>query len=399
MDDETMNSKSKIFWTRGPVIIGAGPSGLAVSACLKQRGIPSLILEKESCIGSLWKLKTYDALQLHLPKKFCQLPYVKFPSEYPTYPTKQQFISYLEDYASHFSINPMLGQEVQWAKYEESKECWRVKTNEHEYRCRWLIVATGENAEPVMPRIPGVSEFRGTLLHTSAYKDGAPFRGRKALVVGCGNSGMETSLDLCKNGAKVSIVIRNKFHILPKQVLGNSTFALSMWLLKWFPVETVDWFLLLCSRLIIGDTNQSGIRRPEIGPLKLKISVGKTPVLDDGAFAKIKSGEIKVVNAIRKFTTSGVEFADGTLEDFDAVILATGYKNNTTSWLQEANFFHQKNGHRKSSLPNNWKGQKGVYSVGFTAQGLLGASMDAQKVAEDIAQHWNSTTEKYCLDG
>lgn len=66
--------------------------------------------------------------------------------------------------------------------------------------------------------------------------------------------------------------------------------------------------------------------------------------------------------------------------------------------LKEANFFHQKNGHRESSLPNNWKGQNGVYSVGFTAQGLLGASMDAHKVAEDIAQHWNSATEKYCLD-
>lgn len=213
MDDEAVNSKSKIFWTPGPVIVGAGPSGLAVSACLKQRGIPSLILEKESCIGSLWKQKTYDALKLHLPKKICQLPYVKFPSEYPIYPTQRQFITYLEDYASHFSINPLLGQEVQWAKYEERRRCWRVKTNEHEYRCRWLIVATGENAEPVVPRIPAVSEFKGTLLHTSAYKNGASFRRRKALVVGCGNSGMEISLDLCKNGANVFIVIRDKVNL------------------------------------------------------------------------------------------------------------------------------------------------------------------------------------------
>lgn len=67
-----------------------------------------------------------------------------------------------------------------------------------------------------------------------------------------------------------------------------------MWLLKWFPVHVVDKFLLLCSRLTLGDTNETGIGRPEIGPLAQKNSVGKTPVLDDGAFAKIKSGEIKV---------------------------------------------------------------------------------------------------------
>lgn len=86
-----------------------------------------------------------------------------------------------------------------------------------------------------------------------------------------------------------------QLHILPKQVLGKSTFALSMFLLKWFPVQVVDRFLLFCSRLVVGDTKRIGIERPKIGPLQLKISFGKTPVLDDGAFAKIKSGDIKVL--------------------------------------------------------------------------------------------------------
>lgn len=83
-------------------------------------------------------------------------------------------------------------------------------------------------------------------------------------------------------------------HILPKKILGRSSFAISVWLLKWFPVDVVDRFLLFCSRLVLGDTKQIGIQRPEMGPLQWKNSVGKTPVLDDGAFAKIKSGEIKV---------------------------------------------------------------------------------------------------------
>ncbi|KAH7566432.1 hypothetical protein ACOSP7_022913 [Xanthoceras sorbifolium] len=390
MQSEITKSRSNCLWIQGPVIIGAGPSGLAVAACLKQRGVPSLIIEKESCIGSLWKLKTYDRLQLHLPKKFCELPYIPFPPEYPKYPTKQQFISYLEAYASHFSIKPLLGQEVQQAKFNATTGCWWVRTSEYQFASPWLIIAAGENAEPVIPNIDEISKFTGRILHTNTYKDGAAYRGSKVLVVGCGNSGMEISLDLCNNGAQASIVVRDKLHILPKQVLGKSTFALSMSLLKWFPVTVVDRFLLFCSRLVIGDTNRIGIERPEIGPLQLKNSVGKTPVLDDGAFAKIKSGEIKVVRGIQKFTAKGAEFVDGTVEEFESVILATGYKSNVKSWLREPNFFTQNDGNSEKSLPKSWKGKNRVYSVGFTGQGLLGAAMDAHKVADDIKRQWNS---------
>lgn len=83
-------------------------------------------------------------------------------------------------------------------------------------------------------------------------------------------------------------------HILPREMLGLSTFGLSMWLLKWFPVRLVDQFLLLVSWFMLGDTARYGLRRPPVGPLELKSLLGKTPVLDVGTLVKIKSGEIKV---------------------------------------------------------------------------------------------------------
>ncbi|KAJ8764244.1 hypothetical protein K2173_005984 [Erythroxylum novogranatense] len=400
-DAQLKMSQSRCVCIPGPVIIGAGPSGLAVAACLKERGVPFLILEKEDCLGSLWKLKTYDRLQLHLPKEFCQLPHMSFSPDFPTYPTKQQFISYLETYAKYFSIEPMFRQKVQSAIYDATLRFWRVQTNESEFICRWLIVATGENAEEVVPDIAGISEFKGKLLHTSRYKDGADAKGSKVLVVGCGNSGMEVSLDLCNNGAQVFLSVRNKLHILPRDILGRSTFALSMWLLNWFPVKMVDWFLLRCSQVILGDTIRTGIRRPEIGPLELKNSVGKTPVLDVGAFAKIKSGDIKVVPGVKRFLTTGAEFADGQVEEFDLIITATGYRSNAKSWLKEDSFFSDEDGFPRNSFPNNWKGKDGLYSVGFSRRGLSGVSVDAHKVAEDIAGQWNSeasnTTESHLL--
>lgn len=205
-----MKSESNCIQIPGPLIIGAGPSGLAAAACLRRKGVPFFIVEKESCLASLWKLKTYDRLKLHLPKEFCQLPCMPFPQEFPAYPTKQQFITYLEAYANHFSITPRYGEGVQWAHYDPAKRLWHVRADKAVYLCRWLIVATGENAVPVLPNIAGLQDFGGRILHTSEYKNGDEHRGRKVLVVGCGNSGMEISLDLCNYDAQVSLVVRHE---------------------------------------------------------------------------------------------------------------------------------------------------------------------------------------------
>ena len=158
-------------------------------------------------------------------------------------------------------------------------------------------------------------------------------------------------------------------------MLGRSTFGLSMWLLKWLPVHVVDRILLCIARAILGDTARLGLKRPASGPLELKSLSGKTPVLDVGTFAKIKSGDIKVcisrhrstivrwnpsINLcldlvltyffpidwtvqvrpdIRQISGRDVEFADGQLESFDAIVLATGYKSNVPFWLKVPNCF------------------------------------------------------------
>ncbi|MBA0693786.1 hypothetical protein Goari_004135 [Gossypium aridum] len=393
--NKNMTTLSRCVWVPYPVIIGAGPSGLATAACLKQRGISSLILERENCIASLWKLKTYDRLRLHLPKHFCQLPFMPFPEIFPTYPTKKQFLSYLESYKNHFGLDPVFNKTVVSAEFDHRCGFWRIKTlglkhEETEYVSRWLIVATGENAEEVVPKIEGMDDFSGPILHTSSYKSGRLFRGKDVLVVGCGNSGMEVCLDLCNCEARPSLVVRASVHVLPQEMLGRSTFGLSMWLLKWFPVRIVDRLLLLLSRFTIGDTGKFGLHRPQLGPLELKSRSGKTPVLDVGTLDKIKSGNIKVYPGIKRITYNAAEFVDGTKENFDAVILATGYKSNVPQWLKDRDLFSEKDGLPRETFPNGWKGECGLYAVGFTKRGLLGSSLDAKRIAEDIALQWKA---------
>ncbi|XP_073020302.1 indole-3-pyruvate monooxygenase YUCCA6-like isoform X1 [Primulina eburnea] len=392
----TSFSRSKrCVWFPGPVIVGAGPSGLAAAACLKEKGVPSLILERSTCLASLWKHSTYDRLSLHLPKQYCELPLMSFPKDFPTYPTKQHFIHYLESYAKRFEIKPVFNQRVVSAEHDKNLGFWRVCTaaateeaGEVEYVCRWLVVATGENAEALVPEIEGMEEFGGDVVHTSEYKSGGIYKGKKVVVVGCGNSGMEVCLDLCNHDAHPSIVVRDKVHIIPREMLGRSTFGLSMCLLKWFPIRLVDRFLLAMSWLMLGDTARFGLDRPRLGPLELKNSSGKTPVLDVGTLDKIKSGDIKVCPGIRRLRNQSVEFVDGSMEHFDALILGTGYKSNVPSWLKENDMFSKKDGLPKMAFPNGWKGERGLYAVGFTKRGLLGTSMDAKNIANDIESCW-----------
>ncbi|XP_008807966.3 probable indole-3-pyruvate monooxygenase YUCCA5 [Phoenix dactylifera] len=393
----------RCVWVNGPIIVGAGPSGLAVGACLKEQGVPFVILERADCIASLWQKRTYDRLKLHLPKQFCQLPKLPFPEEYPEYPCKQQFIGYLESYAKHFKINPRFNQSVQSARYDETCGLWRVRTvgtgaeagnrnAEVEYIGRWLVVATGENAEKVVPEMEGLAQFGGDVMHICDYKSGDVYRGKRVLVVGCGNSGMEVCLDLCDHDAFPSMVVRDSVHVLPRQVMGKSTFELAVFLLNWLPLWLVDKILLALAWLVLGNVEKYGLKRPSTGPLELKNTQGRTPVLDIGTLSKIRSGDIKVVPGIKRFMPGKVELVDGQILDVDSVIFATGYRSNVPQWLQGTDFF-SKDGFPKVPFPNGWKGYSGLYAVGFTRRGLSGASSDAVRIAKDIGRVWKEETK------
>jgi indole-3-pyruvate monooxygenase len=220
--------ESSVKYCEGAIVVGAGPAGLATAACLQAQGVGALVLEKAACIASLWQLKTYDRLHLHLPKQFCELPLFPFPADFPTYPARHQFVRYLQDYAAHFALAPLFNHAVHHAEFDARSALWHVKTTTtttstttgcgaREFRARWLVVASGENADPVVPAFPGAAAFHGPLFHSSAYRNGVAFHGQNVLVVGCGNTGMEIALDLANFGASPSLVVRSPVsYLIPK---------------------------------------------------------------------------------------------------------------------------------------------------------------------------------------
>lgn len=383
----------------GPIIVGCGPSGLATAACLKKKGIPSLILEKSDCIGSLWKYRTYDRIHLHLPNSSCELPHLGMGHDCPDPLTPAQYLDYLERYATHFQLSPRFDENVISANYDDNSGFWKVRTVNRKrgnfrivetYSTRWLVVASGENAEPQVPRIEGVSKFKGVFLHSCTYKNGANFKGSNVLIVGCGNSGMEIALDLAYFGANPSLVLRGYMHILPSKILGVHTYTLISILLRVFSVWMADMLLMLCAWWALGSTSKYGLRRYEEGPLSIKKKLRKTPVLDPGTYRLIKNGDIKVLPAIARFTEKGAEFTDGQNENFDAVVFATGYRSNVCDWLFNEKDSFTPEGIPKSPTLESWKGKKGLYTVGLTGAGIPGVWIESQRIAEDIEQNLRS---------
>lgn len=123
-------------------------------------------------------------------------------------------------------------------------------------------------------------------------------------------------------------------HVLPREMFGVATFSVAVFLIRFLPLWLVDAVLVLLARLFLGNLEKLGIRRPAGGPLELKNAKGRTPVLDIGALARIRSGHIQVVPGIKRFFRGGAELVDGRRVAADAVILATGYHSNVPQWLK-----------------------------------------------------------------
>ena len=199
------------------LIIGSGPAGLACAVALRQAGIEPLVLEKSASVGASWR-KHYDRLHLHTHRRHSGLPGLPMPASYPPYPSRDQVIAYLETYAAHFGVRPRFGCEVKRIRRQGS--VWNVETNAETMAAPLVVIATGIAAVALRPTWPGLDAYAGNILHSSDYKNPAPYAGKRVLVIGFGNSGGEIALDLANAGVGVAISARSPVQVLPRDLLG-----------------------------------------------------------------------------------------------------------------------------------------------------------------------------------
>ncbi len=368
------------------LVIGAGPAGLAVAATLKAKGRRPTVIDKASDVGASWR-GHYARLHLHTVKSLSALPGLPFPDQAPRYVPRGGVVDYLAQYARHHGIAPSFGEEATAIVRDETGR-WRTSTRSgRTFASAAVVVATGANHRPFLPAMEGEESFgaTGRVLHSRDYRDPAPFAGQRVLVVGMGNTGAEIALDLAEAGVEVALSVRSPINIVLRDVLGRPTQQTSIMLSR-LPRAIGDALARFFCELTVGDIGRYGLPRSRVSPLRQLREEGKTPVIDVGTLARIKSGDIAVFPGIRRLVAGGAEFVDGRTARFDTVVLATGYRAGVAALFPGAAVPVDERG-----LPTERVGSgelAGIHFIGFDLRqpgGLLRAiAMEAAELAERI---------------
>lgn len=370
----------------GVIVIGAGASGLSSAAALRHRGISALVLDRDSEIGGSWS-RRYCSLHLHTIRRFSGLAHNPIPTSMPTYLSKDQYAEYLKEYAAAQGLEVLLGEEVDAVgRPAAGGNRWEVKCNGKVRKARVVVIATGHYREPWVPAWPGSEIFEGRLIHSSDYTTGAVYAGHKVLVVGLDNSGAEIAADLCDHGAagvSVSvrspppIVTREMFGLVPVQLLGIALTPLGI-------PRIIDRIGLWLRRLALGDLSVYGLAPAAWGPFTAR----RPAIIDTGFVQRLKQRKIIIRPEIESFGAQSINYQDGSSEQIDVVIAATGYRTGLEKILRVPGLIDD------SGQPRFCSGSPaaaaGLYFMGFddTVRGhLFEINRDSRRLAGEIERY------------
>ena len=195
------------------LVVGGGQAGLSIAARLTQLEVDTLIVDRLERIGDNWR-KRYHALTLHNQVQVNHLPYMPFPPTWPTYIPKDKLAGWFEAYVESLELNYWTGTEFEGGRYDERAGRWTVTLRRADgarrtMHPRHVVMATGVSGIPSIPDIPSLRDFGGNVLHSSRYEDGEAWQGKRAIVIGTGNSGHDIAQDLHSGGAQVTLVQRS----------------------------------------------------------------------------------------------------------------------------------------------------------------------------------------------
>ena len=271
-------------------------------------------------VAAAWSGR-YDRLQLHTVRWLSGLPGYRIPRSFGKWLSRDRVIEYLRAYAERNAIDVRTGVEVE--RIEHDGAAWAVTTNDGLFRADRVVVATGNNNVPYVPDWPG--SFAGRIVHSSEYRNAEPYRGRRVLVAGGGNSGAEIAVDLADGGAaEVLLSVRTPPGIVRRDLLGFPSQVLGI-ASTHMPVTLVDYVAATMRRLSFPDLGRYGLTAPS-RPFSEFLRRRVIPIVDVGLFDAVRAGRVRVVAAVTGVDGDNVVLADGARRRLDDVIAATGFR-------------------------------------------------------------------------
>ncbi|WP_431302966.1 flavin-containing monooxygenase [Sediminicoccus sp. BL-A-41-H5] len=345
-------NRARAYEDRDPavLVVGGGQAGLSIAARLGQMGVDTLIVDRAARIGDNWR-KRYHALTLHNETSVNHLPYLPFPDTWPVFIPKDKLANWFEFYVEAMELNFWTGTEL--VSGQRVGDAWEVMLKRADgsmrvMRPRHIVFATGVSSIPIRPKLPGLEDFAGTVMHSGEYVAGHEWKGRPALVLGTGNSGHDVAQDLHASGAKVSMIQRSPTYIVS---LAEAQRVYAIYT-EGLPIRDCDLlatampYPVLCEAYRRATTHSRKLDQPLLDSLA---AVGFRLDNDEGSMGfqmkylergggyyfnvgcsdLIARREIGLVHDadVDRFVPEGLRMKDGRVVPTELLVLATGYKN------------------------------------------------------------------------
>ncbi|XP_075038582.1 dimethylaniline monooxygenase [N-oxide-forming] 2-like [Mixophyes fleayi] len=324
-------------------IIGAGISGLgAIKACLEEGLVPTCF-ERSEDYGGLWKFadrvedgraSIYWSLVTNVSKEIMCLSDFPMPDDFPNFLPNSKYYEYIKLYAENFKLLKYIKFKTAVCRVEKHSDFpitgqWLVTTEMNGDKKTDIfdavIVCTGQHAQPVLPgnTLPGIEKFKGQVLHCKEYKRPIGFDGKRVLIVGMGNTGVDISTELSTKASQVYLSTRKGIWII--QRLGKGGLPYDLFFLRRFKNWIQNLVPAAVSRWMIKKymNNQFNHELYNIEPEGIE---WKEPLVNEELPSRVLSGSIIIKSEVTAFTETSAHFADGSVvNDLDVVILAIGY--------------------------------------------------------------------------
>lgn len=303
-------------------VIGAGAGGLSMARALRRHGIAYDQFERHSDIGGVWDQANldspmYDSAHMISSKTMSAFKGFPMPADYPDYPGHRQILAYLKSFVSAYDLRGGIRFSTPVKSVTKDGARWAVTLDDGETRhYDGVVAATGLAWHPRMPDYPG--SFAGEMIHSSAYRSPDIFRGKRVLVIGAGNSGVDIAADAARTADKAFLSMRRAYHFIPKHIFGMpaDVFAVTGSIL---PMKIQQYALAVVLRLLNGDVTRHGLRKPDHLPLS------SHPIVNTEAMHNMAHGDLAPKRDIERFDGNEVVFEDGSREEIDMIVCATGY--------------------------------------------------------------------------
>jgi dimethylaniline monooxygenase (N-oxide forming) len=311
-------------------VIGAGPSGITAAKALKEKNIAFDCFEKGSKIGGVWRFNNDNGLSaayrtLHINTNRVVMAYSDYPmpDDFPMFPHHSNIVAYFEAYAAHFGVTAHIKFSTAVTKVEPKQAGGFVVHLDNNTTKEYsdIMVANGHHWNPRFPSPAFPGTFTGEIIHSHDYKEVEQVKGKNVLVVGIGNSAVDIACEAARtHTGKVVISTRSGAYITPNWIWSIPFDNLANPLTAKLPLWAQRKLLSLTLWLARGRQEDYGVPKPK-RPL-----LSEHPTLSQDLLNMAGRGLIKFKPNIARFEGKIVHFDDGSSQEFDMIVYATGYK-------------------------------------------------------------------------